>query len=1287
MNTDIKVSGSLVFPEGAPARAGEIVNNIEEVRDIPAPRVGMIVYDKSTGLNYIIRSLKEKVIDGIRVDNAQVDEYELYDIATETARATAAEQKNAAAITLETERAQRAEQANADDIATETARATAAEQKNAAAITFETERAQRAEQANAAAIAAETKRATAAEQANAAAIAAERERATAAEQKNADAIAAERERATAAEQKMAQKISDLSYEIADNVMTSDYMSKFQSLSIDTGNYTLSFHTIVGTNPYGRFFLKKNYNYRFVFEETGYSSPLYKALKSFLDDSTLVDTTTGGEFLYKPTEDVEAYLTLYSGSEGGVTVTVTSLPVLQKEIADNLAFEAMPVLPAVVRSKYTKYDDGVPTGSGSYFTQYVYDVAAFVGRAVKVDSYSSNTAIAAVAFYSSGAISADTYLKESSVQSSGGYDVVDVIIPEGAVMMVVTHRNVDDFTKPVVLMKGLVEKPCSSAANKDSIDALANIGGVVLSSSYIRGYYNTNTGTLADTSSTTTAVSEMFIAVEADTEYVVKNIEGYKLAVYFYNAEKGFVKNKKWFSDGNSFVTESDTAYVRIALRKDGIVLSEIPDAIIAGDDKSVYSALNAKGIFKEGVKVSILGDSLSTFNGYIPASNVVYYPAGDVNAVYKTWWHQVIDAIGGVLDTNESCAGSSISTIRTDRPTFVSRCTNLGNPDVIFVHGGTNDISYNAPLGAFDASVDIEVLDVDTFCGACDKMVRLLKTTYPNATIIGVVPKTAKTAYSDALRSIYGYYDIKYIDLTELPVSLASNHYTAYGMMQVSGCVMRGITNEQKSEISNDVATPIYVLSKGGRVTYEDGSFVTAGAYWKYAKVDVRGLKDIEVTGNWYDGVVAAIAFYTDDGVYLKDTSVAGSKGESTKSAAIPTNAAYAICCSAELTPVIRTHSIGAVVSAIPTKLIDPLRALYNPFIGKPLYHHLNQEQVSAIPAQSLYDIAYAKALGFQVIEANVHKCADGVYVTKHGSSGKLGAGLVFAEGCGITADTAFGSVTSADLRTYVTYDTPLPQYAGHIPTLDEFCAECKRLGMMILLRVMNDNASLDVARKYLTDSEIILCGANERGDFTGVVANFQDVDDSTTVESVLNICDSFGKPYVFGGFWSSSMSDDKVREIVTALHKNGYLAGAAYADTLAIRRLAGLGVDMFASMADVNLFDTGNVNNVFSFDKFDVEFGNATLENGVANMSQGAVLSLSDTAFENNHGKVLVSLLFDGELNVQLGNIKTYTVASDGTAWVTMARVIGRSSKVIGFEAKTDTIIKGVKVLSSVVM
>lgn len=93
MSENIKVEGALVFPEGAPTRAGEIVNSIDEILNIPAPRVGMIVYVKSTKLNYIVRSLKKKEIDGVLVDNAQVDEFEQYDIIAEEERAKEAENK------------------------------------------------------------------------------------------------------------------------------------------------------------------------------------------------------------------------------------------------------------------------------------------------------------------------------------------------------------------------------------------------------------------------------------------------------------------------------------------------------------------------------------------------------------------------------------------------------------------------------------------------------------------------------------------------------------------------------------------------------------------------------------------------------------------------------------------------------------------------------------------------------------------------------------------------------------------------------------------------------------------------------------------------------------------------------------------------------------------------------------------------------------------------------------------------------------------------------------------
>ena len=55
-----------------------------------------------------------------------------------------------------------------------------------------------------------------------------------------------------------------------------------------------------------------------------------------------------------------------------------------------------------------------------------------------------------------------------------------------------------------------------------------------------------------------------------------------------------------------------------------------------------------------GKKISILGDSISTFSGYIPSGNATWYPRGEVTAVTDTWWYQLIQQQGSTLGVNES---------------------------------------------------------------------------------------------------------------------------------------------------------------------------------------------------------------------------------------------------------------------------------------------------------------------------------------------------------------------------------------------------------------------------------------------------------------------------------------------------------------------------------------------------------------------------------------------------------------------------------------------------------
>ena len=73
----LNIGRSLVFSRlNTPTREGEVVETVEDIMNIPTPREGMIVYVRSEKKNYVVLSLKEKVVGGATVPDAQVDEYD-----------------------------------------------------------------------------------------------------------------------------------------------------------------------------------------------------------------------------------------------------------------------------------------------------------------------------------------------------------------------------------------------------------------------------------------------------------------------------------------------------------------------------------------------------------------------------------------------------------------------------------------------------------------------------------------------------------------------------------------------------------------------------------------------------------------------------------------------------------------------------------------------------------------------------------------------------------------------------------------------------------------------------------------------------------------------------------------------------------------------------------------------------------------------------------------------------------------------------------------------------------
>ena len=354
-----------------------------------------------------------------------------------------------------------------------------------------------------------------------------------------------------------------------------------------------------------------------------------------------------------------------------------------------------------------------------------------------------------------------------------------------------------------------------------------------------------------------------------------------------------------------------------------------------------------------------------------------------------------------------------------------------------------------------------------------------------------------------------------------------------------------------------------------------------------------------------------------------------------------------------------------------------------NPFSQLPIYYHFYPGGGNVVPDQSLFAVSYAKSLGFNVIEANIHRCSDGVYVTRHGNSGKLGGGLCFAEGSGIDENTAFKDITSTLLRENVTFDSPVEKYRSAIPTLEEFCMECKRHNMILFLQTIDNNV-LEIARNYLPDERIIAYGLKNRGDFKGLITTWQNLTEDT---DVLGICNKYGAPYLLGCFIQSSMSDEKFKEYCDLVHDNGYLIASAYVTGKTLMRLKNLGFDAFASTyGDVNVFSDGNRHNITSLDEFATTSTLKKNGDGSWAVPRYAQLTIDDDEFLEKLGKCCIKIKYTGEMHITIGGRTVYNMVSDGEDFVEFAYEVSYRNDIVKIKAVTAVTVHSIEVSSSIV-
>ena len=275
---------------------------------------------------------------------------------------------------------------------------------------------------------------------------------------------------------------------------------------------------------------------------------------------------------------------------------------------------------------------------------------------------------------------------------------------------------------------------------------------------------------------------------------------------------------------------------------------------VATDSENLYLTLADGTVIKipifstslsfAGKVVSIMGDSISTFEGWIPVEdghNLNHrkrYPQSNLfEDVRLTWWHMLINNLGAKLGVNDSWAGSMVSNTATTNSgdigpdacmASITRITNLGSngtPDLIFFYGGTNDAARNVPMGTFEPSkfqqVDLTSTTWSTFADAYAVAIMRMQHYYPDAKIIAMTPTWTTSYYTPQrldevakmIKEVCDYFGVAVVDLRKcginqnnLDKTLGDGiHPSALGMEMIEKYVRKQLLSFYEGDFAENV--------------------------------------------------------------------------------------------------------------------------------------------------------------------------------------------------------------------------------------------------------------------------------------------------------------------------------------------------------------------------------------------------------------------------------------------------------------------------------------------------
>lgn len=239
----------------------------------------------------------------------------------------------------------------------------------------------------------------------------------------------------------------------------------------------------------------------------------------------------------------------------------------------------------------------------------------------------------------------------------------------------------------------------------------------------------------------------------------------------------------------------------------------VQDDAAAQTDTETESQADAAQL--AGTTFSILGDSISTYQGYNPVGYSAFFPEyGEVAEVEDTWWQRVADDLELTLYTNGSSSGATVAGDSTGTENPQCGCNELRTndlsgpegacPDRIVIFLGTNDMLKAIPLGDNDGTGLVDEGEVATFSDAYTLMLDKVQANYPLAeiyccTLLPVGDYGTKTPYVEFVNSA----QLTSADYGEVIVQIAENR--GLPVIDLSDC---GITIENLHKMTSDGVHP-----------------------------------------------------------------------------------------------------------------------------------------------------------------------------------------------------------------------------------------------------------------------------------------------------------------------------------------------------------------------------------------------------------------------------------------------------------------------------------------------